>query len=836
MERSTVDFGIDLGTTNSCIAVLDGTTPRIIKTNERAEYTPSVVSFDKKGRLRVGQTAKNQQISSDETEWADVCQEFKLRMGHPGYIHTFQVNNKEMTPEELSAEILKTLKGDVQRELNGENITASVISVPAVFENPQCSATDKAAKLAGLSFSPLIQEPVAAALAYGFQTKSDRVFWMVYDFGGGTFDAAIMQVRDEQIQVVNHGGDNHLGGKLIDWDIVNHILIPAVTKEFNISSNDKVWEAVARRLKYEAELAKISLSAYKETDLMIRQLFIDDKGKSIPFEYELKRSDIERYAEPYIERSINKCKAVLEEARLSSSDIEKLILVGGPTLTPLFREMLTSKLGIALEFREDPLTVVARGAAIFAGTQIIPKNSKVSIPISAGQFQLEIDYQPIGDETEPTIGGRVITNEGQSLQGYTIEFVESKTAWRSGKIEVGLNGSFISAIHAERNCRNEYLIELRDSKGNLYKTVPDRFNYTVGITVSAQPIVNNIGIALADNQVLPFFKKNTPLPAKHRETNIRTTTAVKSGDSGTLLRIPVIEGNNIRADRNHPIGYLEVYGNDIRRDVPIGSEIEVTLSIDESRIIRMNAYVPILDEEFEREFDSKYPETNKHDVDNAVEKAKKRLEEIRSKNQEIGSTSADTLLKQIEEEHLVDEIDSTTDLVRQHNGESLDRRQRRRIELDVKLDEIEELISWPAMVTEAEAEISGGREIIEKYGDPQDNNDFSRLEEDVRKAIASKNRDSLQQKTRNLSQLVMQVFMKQPGFWVAQLERLEEEYKGKMRDQAEAELYFAQGYQAINNQDFEGLKVAVRQLYGLLSETMAEEVQGYRSTVMKQGF
>jgi len=836
MERSTVDFGIDLGTTNSCIAVLDGTTTRIIKTNERAEYTPSVVSFDKKGLMRVGQRAKNQQTSSDETEWADVCQEFKLRMGHPGSIHTFQVNNKEMTPEELSAEILKTLKGDVQRELNGENITASVISVPAAFENPQCSATDKAAKLAGLSFSPLIQEPVAAALAYGFQTRSDRVFWMVYDFGGGTFDVAIMQVRDEQIQVVNHGGDNHLGGKLIDWDIVNHILMPAVTKEFNLSSNDKVWEAVVRLLKYEAELAKISLSAYEETDLNIRQLFIDDKGKSIPFEYELKRSDVERYAEPYIERSINKCKAVLEEKRLSSSDIEKLIIVGGPTLTPLFREMLASKLGIALEFREDPLTVVARGAAIFAGTQIIPKNSKVSIPMSAGQFQLEIDYQPIGDETEPTIGGRVIANEGQSLQGYTIEFVESKTAWRSGKIEVGLNGSFISAIHAERNCRNEYLIELRDSKGNLYKTVPDRFNYTVGITVSAQPIVNNIGIALADNRVLPFFKKNTPLPAKHRETNIRTTTAVKSGDSGTLLRIPVIEGNNIRADRNHPIGDLEVYGNDIRRDVPIGSEIEVTLSIDESRIIRMNAYVPILDEEFEREFDSKYPETNKHDVDNAVEKAKKRLEEIRSKNQEIGSTSADTLLKQIEEEHLVDEIDSTTDLVQQHNGESLDRRQRRRIELDVKLDEIEELISWPAMVTEAEAEISGGREIVEKYGDPQDNNDFSRLEEDVRKAIASKNRDSLQQKTRNLSQLVMQVLMKQPGFWVAQLERLEEEYKGKMRDQAEAELYFAQGYQAINNQDFEGLKVAVRQLYGLLSETMAEEVQGYRSTVMKQGF
>ena len=197
---------------------------------------------------------------------------------------------------------------------------------------------------------------------------------------------------------------------------------------------------------------------------------------------------------------------------------------------------------------------------------------------------------------------------------------------------------------------------------------------------------------------------------------------------------------------------------------------------------------------------------------------------------------ADNLLKQIEEEHLVAEIDPKIDIVQQHNGESLDRRQRRRLELDVKLDEIEALISWPAMVGVSEAEISGGREIIENYGDSQDNNDFSRLEGDIRKAISSKNPDALQQKTRSLSQLVMQVLMKQPGFWVAQLERLEEEYKGKMRSQTEAELYFAQGYQAINNQDFEGLKAAVSQLYGLLPEVDVEEIQGYRSTVMKHGF
>jgi len=834
MERLTVDFGIDLGTTNSCIAVLEGTTPRIIRTNENAEITPSAVSFDKKSGLHVGVVAKSQQISASGTEGADVSLEFKLMMGHHEPYCTFQVNGKQMTPEELSAEVLKKLREDVQ-QWKEEVITAAAISVPAAFEIPQCSATDRAARLAGLSFSPLIQEPVAAALAYGFQTSSDRVFWMVYDFGGGTFDAAIMQVRDEQIQVVNHGGDNHLGGKLIDWEIVNRLLIPRVSSEFNLSSKDTKWKDILRVLKYDAEIAKIQLSRENEVDRRIDRLFIDEKGVPVPFEYELKRNDIERITEPFIERSINLCTAVLEEARLSSSDIEKLILVGGPIIMPLFKEMLSQKLGIRLEFSMHPLTVVACGASIFAGTQRVPISSGQQVALAADEFVLELDFVPIGDEMEPSVGGRVVVPGGQSLQGYTIEFVECKIPWRSGKIEVGANGTFISTVYAERDRRNEFLIELRDGKGNLYKTVPDRFNYTVGITISAQQIVKNIGVALADNRALTFFKKNTPLPAKHRETGIRTTLLVKSGNSGTLLRIPLVEGNNPRADRNQLIGYLEVHGDNVPKDVPIDSEVEVTLSMDESRKIRVKAYVPILDEEFEREFDTKYLEIKKQDVDDEVEKTKKRLEAIRNKNQQIGSTSADDLLKQIETKHLVDEIDPAVDFKQQSDIESLDRRQRRRIELDVKLDEIEELISWPALVAEAGTEISGGREIIDNYGDSQDNDDFSRLEAAVRKAIASKNPDSLQQKIRTLSQLVMEVLMKQPGFWVAQFERLEEEYKGKMSDQAEAELYFAKAYQAINNQDYEGLKSAVRQLYGLLPETDAEEVRGYRSTVTKHG-
>ncbi|MDD5701286.1 MAG: Hsp70 family protein, partial [Dehalococcoidales bacterium] len=303
MERATIDFGIDLGTTNSKIAVFNGPGTTVFKNNDDLEYTPSAVWIDSKGRIYVGRNAKDR-LESDS---ANTYSEFKLQMG-TSRIYRFAASERQMLPEELSAEVLKSLRNSVEKR-TGEKVTAAVISVPAAFELPQCDATNKAAKLAGLSFSPLIQEPVAAALAYGFQSKSDRVFWMVYDLGGGTFDVAIIQVRDGQIQVVNHSGDNHLGGKLIDWEIVDSLLVPSLTKEYALSEFNRAnpkWNAAFAKLKLKAEQAKIALSNDDSTVITIDPLCIDDKGMPINFEYELKRSEIEPLIEPFIERSINR--------------------------------------------------------------------------------------------------------------------------------------------------------------------------------------------------------------------------------------------------------------------------------------------------------------------------------------------------------------------------------------------------------------------------------------------------------------------------------------------------------------------------------------------------
>ncbi len=515
--RTTIDFGIDLGTTNSEIAVLRGTEVQVFKNNDGVENTPSVVWIDRKDRLYVGKQAKDRLEEDPENAFC----EFKLQMGtDTDFI--FQRSNRKMKPEDLSAEVLKELKNNVKK-MTGEDVLSAVITVPAAFEARQCDATNTAARLAGLDTSPLLQEPVAAALAYGFQNISDNVFWLVYDLGGGTFDAAVIQVRDGIIQVIAHEGDNHLGGKLIDWSIVDELLIPAVNREYKLndfSRGNAKWRSAIAKLKQQAELAKIRLSREESTDIIIEELCKDERGETIGFEYEFRRSDLEKLAAPFIRRSVNICRKVLAEKRLGTSNIEKVLLVGGPSLMPFLRSTLSDTkegLGIPLEYKVDPLTVVARGAAVFAGTQRL--EGIVTKPVSKGQYALSLEYQPITPEPEPLIAGKVVsTDDNEDFTGYTVEFFNtvSDPLWSSGKISLSPEGKFMGTLFVEKGKVNPFRIELRDPKGNLCEAKPDMLNITSGISLLEQTLIHTIGVAMANNENDPIISKGTSLPARRR--------------------------------------------------------------------------------------------------------------------------------------------------------------------------------------------------------------------------------------------------------------------------------------------------------------------------------
>ena len=578
MNRTTIDFGIDLGTTNSAIAVLKGVATEVIKNTtdgHDADITPSAVYINKKGQIRLGARAKSRIADEDE----DVHIEFKRQMG-TDHLYQFASSGQSRKPEELSAEILKQLRVDAQ-ERTGEVVEASVITVPAAFEKHQCDATRKAAQLAGFKESPLLLEPTAAALTFGFQADNAKTFWLVYDFGGGTFDAAIIKSEEGTIHVVHHGGDNFLGGSDIDWAIVEKLIAPRLVKEFGLTDfargNEK-WKRAFAKLKRVAEMAKIDLSRNERTTLESCK-FADDSGEEIEFECELTRNEVINVAEPIILRSIEISKRVLKEQNLGKNAIEKIILVGGPTIAPYFKEMLTNKLGIPLDYSVDPLTVVARGAAVFAGTQRL--NVRAAAPLAAGEFSIDLKHKPVGVDSAPMVGGKVSGPSTQDFTGFTLELVNTKTQWRSGKIALRPDGVFtatlpmlkrVSETRLQLNCMTQTI----ESK----KSTPDRLTYTIGAVPEDQPLINSIGIALANNENDKIFKQGRGLPLKETR-DYRTVHLVRQGQTGELIKIPIIEGENDLADRNRRIGELLIEAKNIRRDLPAGSEVEVTLCIDE---------------------------------------------------------------------------------------------------------------------------------------------------------------------------------------------------------------------------------------------------------------
>lgn len=823
MSRTTIDFGIDLGTTNSAIAVLRGASTDIVKNNDlNNDITPSAVYIDKRGQIQVGQRAKNR--LEDQAAADDAYVEFKRRMG-TDHKYEFLTAKRVMRPEELSAEVLKSLRDDV-RQRTGEEIGAAVITVPAAFEQKQCAATKLAGDLAGFSQCPLIQEPVAAALAYGFQSDVGKEYWLVYDFGGGTFDAAVVKADDGSIAVVNHGGDNFLGGSDIDWAVVEQLVIPELTKTLNVSGLSRgkpEWRPALAVIKRAVEIAKIQLSR-SDSAFLEDCRFKDSDGETVEAEFQLTRSMLISVAEPIIMRSVEICRRVLKEKRLSPSAIQRVVLVGGPTLAPYFREIVQQSLGIALDYTVDPLTVVARGAAVFAGTQRI--EGKGVPQAAAGQFAINLEYAPIGPDENPTVQGIVKSIDGKDVTGHAIEFINRKTRWRSGKLPLKADGRFKVNVLAEKGSQNIFDIELADAKGSVQQPIPNTLAYTIGISLSEQPIINSIGVALANNEVHVYFKKGEPLPAKQTHC-FKTSRALKKGESGSALSIPVVEGDQNLADRNLLLGRLDISGANVRRDVPPQTEIEVTLNIDASRIIRAKAYVPFLDEEFDAVLESNKRVADAASLQTEYDAEVKRLGELRAlaRSAEESATyqAVDDIAKMTELASLIDAAHADPD--------AAGKAERQLLQMKISLDQADNAVKWPALVAEARSALADVQQNLE--GSSEQKGRIAKLKQEVEQLIEKRLTEPLQKKVEQLQSLQREIWAAQPAFWLGFFEYLIEQ-RHTMQNRDGADRLINQGRKFIDNNNLEGLQVVVNQLRNLLPpDAAAVADRGYKSALLR---
>jgi molecular chaperone DnaK len=370
-------IGIDLGTTNSCVAVLEGGEPKVIANEEGTRTTPSVVGFSKSGERLVGQVAKRQAITNPENtifsikrfmgrRYNEVSDEMKMvpfKVVQQGDHVAVVAQGKEYTPPEISAMILQKLKKSAEAYL-GETVTEAVITVPAYFNDAQRQATKDAGKIAGLDVKRIVNEPTAAALAYGLDKKKDETI-AVYDFGGGTFDISILEVGEGVIEVKATNGDTHLGGDNLDQRIVDW-LIAEFKSEEGLDLTSKGNEMALQRLKDAAEKAKIELSTTVETEINLPFITADATGPK-HLVRKLTRAKLEQMVEDLVERSVEPCKKCLSDAGVKTSDIDEVVLVGGQTRMPRIQELVKKLFGREPHRGVNPDEVVAVGAAVQAG-------------------------------------------------------------------------------------------------------------------------------------------------------------------------------------------------------------------------------------------------------------------------------------------------------------------------------------------------------------------------------------------------------------------------------------------------------------------------------------
>ena len=436
MANKNVIIGIDLGTTNSCVSAIEGDKPRVLETPEGKRTVPSVVSF-KNGEFVVGDAAKRQMITNPDTVYS-----IKRKMGTNEKV---TLGGKQLTPEEISAKILAYIKNYAEQKL-GHPVSKAVITVPAYFNDAQRTATKNAGKIAGLEVERIINEPTAAALAYGLDkaNKSQKV--LVCDLGGGTFDVSLLEIADGTFEVLATSGDTLLGGD--DWDNkITEWIIAEVKKDFGIDlSKDKM---AMQRLKEASEKAKIDLSGQKETQILLPYLSMTKDGP-INVEKALTRAAFEKLSIDLLDRCEKPILDVIKQSKLDFKNLDQVLLVGGSSRMPMFQNLIKKITGKTLNMTINPDEVVAMGAAIQGGvltgdvndillldvtpltlsietlggvaTPLIKRNT--TIPVSESKiFSTAADNQPAVD-IHVVQGERPMAKDNKSLGTFTLSGID----------------------------------------------------------------------------------------------------------------------------------------------------------------------------------------------------------------------------------------------------------------------------------------------------------------------------------------------------------------------------------------------------------------------------
>lgn len=837
MSSQNIQIGIDLGTTNSSIAISSNGNIEIVKKPGGVEYTPSVFGFDKVKNKVVGQKAYEalyRDASDDEVK--NYRPEVKRVMGTPEKFY-FERADTEMSAEEISAEILKNLKEDILRKYPDFNTSAAVITIPAAFSVLQSEATKRAGNLAGFKHVVLLQEPIAAAISYGFSnTKNEN--WLIYDFGGGTFDVALISSKEGILSVLGHNGDNFLGGKNFDWEIVDQVIIPRILKEFSLADfnrENKKYRGVFSRLKYIAEKAKIELSQYEKTPVELDSLGKDDEGKDIYLSFQFTRKEFEKIIEPMVDRTIELSMDTLKEAGIKNSSVSKIILVGGPTQIPYIKQRLAEELKIEVDATVDPLTVVARGASIYALGQKIPKEimDEDAKPLKKGTQVLTLNYDSLTSETEETITG-IIDELKDVEEEYYVQIQSDSGSYNGSKIKLKA-GKFLDTVALEANKSNLFWVYLFDKQGNTVPVDPDSFTITHGLSVSGAPIPHSIGVAVSRKDIKSGFtatevfekliEKGAVLPVKKTE-NFKTARRLKKDEDSNPLWIRVGEGESEIPDRNAFVCELGIKGSALPYDLPEGTDLQLTVEVNESRELFVTAYIPLIDLTLNARSTFMDELVDVSDVTAELDVQTERAQSVSENCSTEEKGKIDNTIRNV-----------STSLKNAHLDEDEKSKANKQLrDLKSMLDRLEKEKEMPQMVKEFKENIESTEKIINELGDDKDKvkheEQVAKMKTEGEKAIAENDKTLLIMINQQIKELGAKALFSNPATWVYQFRQLTSSGK-KWINEKEAGYYTEKGRRAIELGDVDELKRCVHQLLLLLPSDEQESIKNNLSGITR---
>lgn len=801
-DRVTIDFGIDLGTTNSAIAVFEHGQVEVIKNNDNQELTPSAVLIRANGAEMVGRRAYVLATVADDE---NAITGFKRQMGKQAP-YTFPAAGVTRLPEELSASILKELRASAESWTGGP-VTSAVITVPANFELAQNEATQRAARLAGIQHAPLLQEPIAAGLAYGYQRELGDGLFMVFDLGGGTLDVSVLRISGGLLSIVDQQGDNFFGGR--DWDrmLLDHLLDQLAAGGYAMPPRGqrRRFPGYGRALAI-AEEAKIRLSRVDRTDAVFDGMISDSSGRAVEATVPIARRDYELLIGPEVEKAARFARDLLEKQQIDRSRVSRLVLVGGPTLTPLVRELLSAELGIPLDTRIDPMTVVARGAAVFAGSVPLATTERKTPSKGAAVVRLRLAHASVTGDTEALVGGRL--EDGSGALNAQLEVHRSDGGWTSGRLALGSEAFSVRVVLAPRTT-NVFDLRVFDESGSRLDVAPERFAITQGLAAADPPLSRTIWLVGLDRGTgaetqRVMLRKGTALPAV-QEVAVQTAREIRPGLDTDALNIYLVEGEHERHDLNRQIGRLQLTGARVGRAIPDGTRVDVKVRVDASRGIVASAFVPLLDLTVEDVLRDKYlPPV---DADSLLED----LEREVSRASEVAASRTDALESlQAEAEHLRSEIQEA-----RADQEQADRADRNLRELSAAIDRLAKETELERLDMQLQAELEWARKIGGATDDASLRQRLAPLEHDAASAAASRDTQRMRGAIEALDRYYWAVATTLPSFWVEHFIGLQDVVTKSSKAHIASPLLQA-GRSALDRQDLDQLKQICAQLWKLL--------------------